>query len=214
MTRSLGLVLGLVFLYEFVRQVYPQLREAWREGRHWFILRKLSNLLALLFIPAGLGIYALYLYKRFHDPLAFLHAEVYWHLPLSGPWTTFGAAFRVPLILSLFTFDVAHDFISLIAFFLFFALLILCFVGRERFAVSQWSMLLFGGIALIYPTLFPGFNNSPMPSMERYILEVFPCFILLARLGKRPWFHQNYLLLSLPLLAFFTLQFLTGHWTV
>jgi hypothetical protein len=37
---------------------------------------------------------------------------------------------------------------------------------------------------------------------------------VLARLGRNNWFHQTYLLLSLPMLAFFTLQFLTGHWTI
>lgn len=82
-----------------------------------------------------------------------------------------------------FTFDTAHNIIDLTSFFLFLILLLFCFVGPERFSVNQWSMLLFGVIALIYPTLFPGFNNNPLPSMERYVLEIFPAFILLALLG-------------------------------
>ncbi|MFL5655261.1 MAG: hypothetical protein ACJ8CB_13935, partial [Ktedonobacteraceae bacterium] len=79
---------------------------------------------------------------------------------------------------------------------------------------NQWSMLLFGAMALALPLLYPGTAYNPMPSMERYVLEIFPGFILLARLGRRSWFYQAYLMLSLPLLAFFTLQFLTGHWTI
>jgi hypothetical protein len=50
--------------------------------------------------------------------------------------------------------------------------------------------------------------------MQRYVLEIFACFIILARLGRRPWFHQAYLLIALPMLTFLTLQFLTGHWTI
>jgi len=50
--------------------------------------------------------------------------------------------------------------------------------------------------------------------MDRYVLEIFPAFILLARLGRNSWVHQTYLLFALPMLTFLVLQFLTGHWTV
>ena len=81
-------------------------------------------------------------------------------------------------------------------------------------------MLVFGLMALMYPLFFPGMPSvvglayDVLPSTQRFILEIFPCFIMLARLGRRSWFHQGYLLLALPLLAFFVLQFITGHWTV
>ena len=118
------------------------------------------------------------------------------------------------LTFSPFTFSTAHNIIDLTALFLFVTLLVLCFVGPERFAISQWSMLFFGIMALSLLLLFPGTAYNPLPSMERYVLEVFPGFILLARLGRRPWFHQAYLLISLPMLGFFVIQFLTGHWTI
>jgi len=214
LTRSIGLALLLVFLYEFARQVFPALREAWRNKRHVQGLKLLSGLLAAPLIPMGLGIYAYYLNRRFHDPLAFSHAEAHWHLSLSVPWYSPVTAIRAMLTFSPFTFSTTHNVIDLAALLLFVTLLILCFVGPERFAVSQWSMLLFGIMVLALPLLYPGTAYNPMPSMERYVLEIFPGFILLARLGRRSWFHQGYLMLSLPLLAFFTLQFLTGHWTI
>jgi hypothetical protein len=76
-------------------------------------------------------------------------------------------------------------------------------------------------MALLFAVIFPGIPGSnpalpydPLPSMQRFVLEIFAGFIVLARLGRNNWFHQTYLLLSLPMLAFFTLQFLTGHWTI
>jgi len=99
-------------------------------------------------------------------------------------------------------------------------LLVLCFFGPERFARSQWVLALFGTLLLFYALLFPaspmahGGAYDPLASMQRLVLSIFPAFILLGRLGRRAWFHQGYLLLALPMLAFFVLQFITGHWTV
>lgn len=214
LTRSIGMALLLIFLYEFVRQVFPQVREAWQNKIWRRLLALLSGLLAALLIPLGLGIYAYYLELKMHDPLAFSHAQVYWRHGLAAPWYSPFIAIRDMLTLSPFTFSTAHNLIDTTALFLFLALLVLCFVGPERFHIHQWSMLFFGLMVLALAVLFPGADINPLPSMERFVLEIFPAFILLARLGRRPWFHQAYLILALPLLAFFTLQFLTGHWTI
>jgi hypothetical protein len=56
LTRSIGLALLLVFLYEFARQVFPALREAWHDKRRLQGLKLLSGLLAAPLIPLGLGI--------------------------------------------------------------------------------------------------------------------------------------------------------------
>lgn len=214
LTRSIGMALFPIFLYEFVRQMFPLLKETWRKKHHTQSLVLLSGLVPGLFIPCALGIYALYLNQRYHDPLAFSHAEAHWHLGPTGPWYAPIVALRAMLHFSPFTFSTAHNFIDLTALVLFGILLLLCFVGPDRFAVGQWSMLFFAVMALALPLIYPGTAYNPMPSMERYVLELFPCFILLARLGSRPWFHQAYLMLALPMLAFLTLQFLTGHWTI
>jgi hypothetical protein len=98
--------------------------------------------------------------------------------------------------------------------------MVLCFVGPERLAKSQWTFAVFGLMALLYALLFPGSPGGnglpydPMPSMQRFVLEVFAGFIILARFGRRPWFHQGYLLIALPMLTFLVFQFMTGHWTV
>jgi Gpi18-like mannosyltransferase len=220
LSRSIGLLLFAIFFYEFLRQHLPALRQAWHEKQMARALPSLWYLLPSLIIPLGLGVYMLGLSVRFGDPLAFTHAQVYWRDGLSAPWTapllTLKFIVRQPVL----TFYVAHNIIDLSALILFAVLLVLCFVGPVRLRRDQWSFAFFALIALLYSVLFPGIPHivglayDPLPSMQRFVLELFVCFIILARLGRRPSFHLSYLLLSLPLLAFFTLQFLTGHWTI
>jgi len=220
LTRSIGLLLLFPFLYEFVRQVWPRIQSAWGEQQRWQMFKMLSGLSAALLIPFGLGLYAYYLNLRFHDPLALLHAQAHWRVGLTVPWYAPFTAIRSILTLPPFTFITAHNIIDVTALLLFFALLLLGFVGPERFAKSQWGILVFGLLALLYPLFFPGTPDAtglifdPLPSVQRFVLEIFPAFIVLARFGRHLWLHEGYLLLALPLLAFFVLQFLTGHWTI
>ena len=220
LTRSLGLALLLIFLYEFVRQELPQLQSAWRDHQRWKILKRLAGLPAALLIPLGLGIYIYYLNQRFHDPLALSHAQIYWRIGPTVPWYALVAAIKSIMTISPFTFPYTHNIIDVGALLIFATLLMLGFIGPERFARSQWSMLVFGLITLLFPLFYPGVPDATgmfydvLPSTQRFVLEIFPAFILLARFGRRQWFHQGYLLLATPLLAFFVLQFLTGHWTV
>ena len=215
LTRSTGLLLAIAFLYEFARQVFPILRNAWRERQFLPALKSLSGLPAILLIPLALGIYARYLKYRYHNPLAFDHAQAYWRNGFSAPWT--GAVQQIHTIFTLppYTFFTAHDIIDVTALLFALVLLILCFVGPVRFSVSQWSMPLFCLLALLLPLFFPGHGYDPLQSMQRFVLELFAVFIVLARLAHRhAALDRWYVTLALPMLAFFTLQFLLGHWTV
>lgn len=231
LTRSSGLFLALIYCYEFTRQCLVPLYNSWRlriSGPHQLArtlmtlktLTTLLNLLPVLFIPLALGLYADALYVRFHDPLAFIHAQASWRSGPTFPWTGLLITMRTIMTQSPFTFVTTHDLIELTAFALFLLLIILCFVGPERLRRDQWMFPLLGLCLLSFPLFFPSVASSgglpydPMPSTSRFMLEVFVGFIMLARLGRRSWFHQSYMLLSLPLLAFFIFQFITGHWTV
>lgn len=220
LTRSSGIFLALVFVCEYVRQNWTFLRETWQSKAFARLIRPLlTQLSAVLLIPIGLGIYSYALYRRFHDPLAFLHAQKDWRVgltfPLYAPLATLKKLFTLPL----FTFVTPHNLIDLSAAVLFVVLLVLCFVGPEKIKLSQWTFPLFGLLILVTTMLYPTLPSQggwydPLASTQRLVLEVFVGFIILARFGRRPWFNQLYLLISLPLLAFLTLQFMTGHWTV
>lgn len=219
LTRSSGIFLALVFVLEYLHQKWPVLREEWQQKELSHLWRPLVDLSAVLLIPLGVGIYAFGLYRRFHDPLAFVHAQSNWRqgltFPLYAPWATFKKILTLPF----FSFTTAHNIIDLGAAVLFTILLALCFVGPYRLRRSQWTFPLFGILILVTTMLYPNLPRQygiydPLASTQRLVLEAFVGFVILARLGRRPWFHQLYLLLSLPLLAFLTLQFMTGHWTV
>ncbi len=219
LTRSSGIFLALVFVWEYLRQNWPLLQEEWQHKELSRMLRPLANLSAMLLIPLGLAIYSFALYRRFHDALAFIHAQSNWRQGLTFPLYAPLATLKKLVTLPLFSFTTAHNFIDLTAAVLFATLLIMCFVGPYRLNRSQWTFPLFGILILIttmlYPNLpRPGGIYDPLASTQRLVLEAFVGFIILARLGRRPWFHQLYLLISLPMLAFLTFQFMTGHWTV
>ncbi len=217
LSRSISIFLALIFVYEFARQKLPSLRQSWQERSFPQILRQSNGLLALLFIPLGLLIYMYGLKVRFNDPLAFTHAQIHWREGLNFPWVAPLSVLKSLLTHHPLNFSSAHILIDLTAFILFLVLLILCFVGPERFARHQWSFVLFGFLALIYAVLFPGLTGAhldAMASTQRFVLEIFAGFIVMARIGRRNWFHQSYLLIALPMLAFFIIQFMTKHWTV
>jgi hypothetical protein len=50
--------------------------------------------------------------------------------------------------------------------------------------------------------------------MARYMLEIFPAFIVMAGFAKYRMWHFNYLMVSGALLFFLLTQFLTGHWVL
>jgi len=217
LSRSISIFLALLFLYEFARQRLPQLRQSWKERAFPQLLRLSGGLVALLFIPLGLAIYAYGLKVRFNDPLAFTHAQSAWRQGIAFPWVAPLEVLKSLLTNHPLNFSSAHILIDLTAFILFLVLLILCVVGPERFDRQQWSFVLFGFIALIYAVLFPGLTGAhldAMASTQRFVLEIFAGFIVMARYGRRNWFHQSYLLIALPMLAFFVIQFMTKHWTV
>lgn len=219
LTRSIGAFLGFVFLYEYVCQNYAPLRQSWQDKAYQPLLRRLLNLVPIVGIPLGLVVYAFGLYKRFGDPLAFIHAQSNWrggHLPFSGPL----AGIKELLHISPFTFAAPHVIIDLTALGLFVILTVLCFVGPFKLERHQWSFALFAILALIFSLLLPGGSvpgvpYDPIPSMQRFVLEIFIGFVIMARIGgKYRWLHQGYILVALPMLTFLTIQFMTGHWTV
>ncbi|HCI82895.1 MAG TPA: hypothetical protein DHW02_24755, partial [Ktedonobacter sp.] len=59
-----------------------------------------------------------------------------------------------------------------------------------------------------------GTNLFPLESVGRFMLELFPAFIIMAAAGKNKNFHMSYLMVSGAILFFLLTQFLTGHWVL
>jgi Mannosyltransferase (PIG-V) len=202
LTRSVGLLLLVPFFYEYLRQ-------------HDFKLRTIRfDFISCISIPAGLGIFTLYCYFQFHDLLAFSHSQAVWHHELHGPWHGLIDSFLAIFQHAILSFDSMHNVIDLSAALLMLILVCLCFVGPWKFSQDYWAYALYATIIYLFSLLFPLAGGFPLASVPRYMLEIFPAFIVLAAIGKKQQFNLYYLTLSGAILSFMLLQFLTGGWIV
>ena len=202
LTRLAGLVLLLPFCYEYIRQ-------------RRFNLRTIRlNSLAGALIPAGLAIYSLYCYLHFHDALAFSHAQSTWHRQLQAPSQPFLDSLTVISQNKILSFVSIHNVLDLSACLFILILLVLCFVGPWKFSRDHLSYGIYAAVIYLLFLVSAGTGTLPLASFSRFMLEVFPAFIVLAAIGRKPHPNLYYLTISLTLLSFLLLQFLTGRWTV
>lgn len=208
LTRSAG-----VFL------VFPYLCELWMardqfQPNLWMQLKRLLlQALPALLIPLGLLIYCYYCWRHFGNPIAFAAAEKWWNKGSTFPWAGIFDGLRQIFYQQPFgSFIEVHVILDLGAI---IAFIILTIVGARRFRLSYtvWSALL---ILLMLSTA----ANTPssldqIVSDKRYVLELFPAFILLAALGlKHPRLHQAFMI-SFPFLqAILAALFVLNRWMV
>jgi Gpi18-like mannosyltransferase len=126
LTRSAGLLLFLPFCYEYLRQQNFQLKK----------IR--FDIISSLLIPVDTGVFALYCYFRFHDLLAFSHAQAGWTRALHGPWHGLIDSFLVIVHRNMLNFDAIHNVIDLGATVLMLLLTALCFVGPWKMSREFW----------------------------------------------------------------------------
>ncbi|MBN2386301.1 MAG: glycosyltransferase family 39 protein [Anaerolineales bacterium] len=82
--------------------------------------------------------------------------------------------------------------------------------------VFIWTKLprIYGLYAAVLILFFLTRMGSPQPlvAMTRYVLEIFPAFLLLGLWGQKAWVNRLVLYLSWPGLLFFTAQFVIWGW--
>ena len=206
LTRAAGILLVLPFFYEYLRQ-------------HDFRLRTLRfDLAGIVLIPAGVALFALYCYYRFHDVLAFSHAEkIAWNRELRVPWYGLSGAITTITEYGLkgaLSFSSIHNMLDLSAELFMLALVTLSFVGPWKFPKELRVYALYGAAFYLFSILFPLTGKVPLGALSRFLLEVFPVFVTLALVLKKEHTTMYYTILSVGLLTFLTLQFLTGHWII
>ncbi len=205
LTRSAGLFLVVPFCYEYLRQ-------------RQFRLRAIRlDVLSIALIPAGVALFALYCYRRFGDFLAFSHAQVYWNRKLEPPWEgIIGSLHAMQISGGILNFQFLRNLLDLAPDMLFLVCIVLSLVGPWRFPRSHRAYTLYAGVLYLFFHLVPngGTGLYPLESIARFMLELFPVFIVLATLGKYRMVHLNYLLIAGSILFFLLTQFLTGHWVL
>ncbi len=209
LTRSTGLLLLVPFCYEYLRQ-------------HQFKLRTLRfDVFGGAIIVAGLGLFMLYCYHRFHSFFPFSKAEHFmWSRdPQSPLFLIKNVIAGIAQSNGILSFHALRNIIDASQILLILALIILSVVGPWRFPRSLWVYAIYGIVLFVVLQINPVEINPirgpfPLQSFPRYMLEVFPAFIVLAALGKYRTVHLSYLMVSGVVLFVLLSLFLTGHWVV
>ncbi|HEV7126068.1 MAG TPA: mannosyltransferase family protein [Ktedonobacterales bacterium] len=190
LTRQMGCFLVLPFAYEYLARI------------HWRPRALRVDALWVLLIPTGILLFMGWLAITVGDPLAFVHAEHYWQHTFEPPWLTLWWALRA-LPHAPDTIILLKSLVDLGAVVLFAGLIVLGIrrmrPGDTLFCAAVWLL------AVCYPTL-----GWTLQSDARYMLAAFPCFVLLAREGRRPWLNVLILGFSGLALLVMTQYFVRG----
>lgn len=200
-TRLAGILLGVAFAYEYLRQ-------------RGFSLRRIRpDAAAVALVPAGLAAYALYCARVFGDPLYFLEAQRHWFRDgYQWPWTTVRQVTDLiaeypPLMWP----DTVRNIINLTAVLGVLVLLVLALVGPWRLGRDQVYLVIFAGIVIMLPVISPIHHLWPLSSSWRFVLECLPVFLVLARMGRDPRFDRIYLAAALALQGAMIVTFVQGR---
>lgn len=142
----------------------------------------------VLLSPLGFVIYCWYLFNQTSDPFYFITAQTHWLRSLSVPGVGFWEAIK------------GVAFLELV-----FAIFGLGMVLRA-FRFLPLSFAVYGFLSILLPLLTPSLSSIP-----RFLLPIFPIFILLA-LIKNQYAAFAYQLISIMLLSVFAILFANGYW--
>jgi hypothetical protein len=199
-TRSSGLLLLVPLAYEYVRVHGRRIR---------------PDVLSLALVPAGLVGFMVYTWRALGDPLAFMHAQSHWSRHFEWPWLALGRQVGMIARHKLFGDTGIHNLIDLGAVLLAATLIILCFVGPWKLRRDQWALPIYGALLVLLMVVFPNTSAKtpyPLQSAVRFFLEVFPAFLIMARIGARPLADRAYLIIAVGAQALLLAIFLHGGW--
>jgi hypothetical protein len=191
LTRSTGLLLFAAYALDLVVRLHRrELTFSWR-------------MLALLLIPAGLGLFMLIQYVQVGDPLAFSKTMKHWGRHAAWPWAGIVDALRGTDFSFPVNFAKTQRFID--------ALFALAFLGigatmaLRKQRVVLWAYVILG---MLLPL-----STYALAGMNRYSLGLFPAFIFLAQLCQnRPALERWLIYVSSLFLAVYSLRFMQCGW--
>ncbi len=183
--------------------------EIWRAKKEKPKLNLLLPILSLIFIPFGLGIYMLYLNKATGNPLEFFSSITIFGQQRSTnlvllPQVFYRYFFKIIPNLTFSYFPVVFStFLEIITALVFLLLLAWSFF-KLRLSYSLYFLA-----GYLIPPLSGSFSSFP-----RYVIILFPAFLLMAILSKRlPKIAKAVIFLLLfATLAVATMLFVRGYW--
>lgn len=155
-TRTLGVLIVLPMLFEYLRSIGFKLKQV------------RFNSLFLLLIPLGLLIFCVYSYQATGDFLYFKTNQAAWQREIANPVVVLWQAGRTGI-------ETANPKILLELGFSLLALMLLN-IGYRKIGFAYW---LVGMYSIVIPL------SAGIDSMARYVLPIFPMFIVLAQQSRR-----------------------------
>ncbi len=189
MTRVEGVLTALPLVYEAWR--------AWRERGGSALLR---GIIGTALVPLGLASYMFYLYALQGDPLAFSKVQAEWNRHFAPPWVSIANNIHA-IATPPFNSITANHVIELVFTVAFLALMVVAF--RTLRPSYAWYF----AASLLMPMC-----TASLMSMPRFVLVVFPAFMLLALFGRRPAVNSAIVSFFLPVLGLFTVLFADWYW--
>ncbi len=184
-TRPVGLVLALPLAVEALVVWRASGRPSWRPA------------VAVLAPCIGLGGWMLFLAADYHDPLAFLHAQQGWDRSLELPWDTFVHFFEGHL-----TLQAGLHSLTDLAFTL----------AGIALAILAWRWLRPSYALYLTALLLVPLSTGTLLSMPRFLLVMFPVYLVLAILGRRFAFHETVLVVGMGLASLFMVMYAQWYW--
>lgn len=191
--RTFGVLLIIPLAYEYIRV----------HGR-----RPRWDALSLGLVPLGLAAYAVYCKAATGDWLAFAHAQDHWHRGYAWPLMPQLHAVQLlddnPLLSSRSLLYMQQ----LALFALAVACVVLMLVGPWRFRADQRYLTVYSAVLLLPLLITEVGPDDPLGSLPRFLLELIPMFLLLARIGTRELVDRALLMSFLTLNVINMLTFL------
>lgn len=191
MTRSLGIFLFPVLAYE-----------CWLAYRQE---RKLNlSMASLLLAPFALLTFMAYNYFLAADPVAFISSQRWWGRMFNPPWDNINNNLTLT-----FSGAAAEPGVILDSFLVLGWLAGLAFLTGSSACRIRTSYLIIGWLWLIIP-LYSTSPIYPLYSMSRFVLVIFPLYLLLAHLPR--FLFYCYATVSAAILFLCTALFINWHW--
>ena len=201
LTRATGIMLVVPLLVVFMQRFWPHRRDQ-RAQSSW--QQKVNAFVPIALIPAGTGVYMIYLGYVKGNPLSFSTQEAStWQRHLSLPWQGILSTFHVlftPSPLQVLNFlDITFTLIPLIVLAL----------GWKHLPLHY---SLFALAMAIFSLSYPFIPVEPLSAAPRYMMVIFPIIVILALWGKRPRLDRVIVACSLPLFAVNVILFISHYW--
>lgn len=195
-TRLVGGILLLPLTIEIVKQLQTGIITR----KNWW------KTLAILIAPLGLLGYMYFLKTHYGDPLGFLHAYQNSDWQRSYGYNAFQLFWKdIQTLFSFQGFKSDKSYIS--AMMTTGSVLLMTVTLIFNCRKIRLSYLVYAILIMLVPL----FSDS-LVSLNRYVLPVFPFFMVLGVLGKRKWVDDLITITFLVLLGLFTVMFINRWW--